>query len=333
MTNKKALWLTGAAALIGGYLLGSFIGFPPTDDNLTSGDIKKTNIYSNQEEDPDLALLVEQLQTDTTLLNQTKGALGLLQFQVDTLNELTSRTLKACDGIEEFAGLMDQVKSLKVKTSNTGKSLAEASEVLGKIEKGENVGAEYEQASNNAFIGFAKVENGIDVSKALVAAAMKYAERVGDKASEEVKQIANDWAEFSALDAAISGDEETLKYWQDEFGGSKVGELGDGFRLITNLDVPGSVELTKLDNKIITFKAIQLMSKIRITDLGYFQRKGGTGGGNEGGEGGSGAPEGMFKVNLAKKAFPTNMDIRSNSTNASIEGKAQQSGVKRAKVR
>ena len=57
MTNKKALWLTGAAALIGGYFLGSFIGFPPTDDKLTSGDIKKTNIYSNQEEDPDLALL------------------------------------------------------------------------------------------------------------------------------------------------------------------------------------------------------------------------------------------------------------------------------------
>ena len=65
MTNKKNYFFVAVVALVVGYVVGDLVRFPSVDENKVSGDISKVDLYSNQMEDPELALAVEQLQNDT----------------------------------------------------------------------------------------------------------------------------------------------------------------------------------------------------------------------------------------------------------------------------
>ncbi|MBQ0063774.1 MAG: hypothetical protein KBS94_07100, partial [Prevotella sp.] len=154
-------------ALVVGYGACALVGTLSADGSLLSGDIAKADLYSGQKVDPDVAVVEERLQNDTAFLHQTQDAMALLKQRLDTLNDLTDRTMSLCADVAEFKGMMPGISSLQVKAHNASLALERTTEELEKVADGKRSNL-YEQASNNAFIGFMKTESQLAIGKEFV---------------------------------------------------------------------------------------------------------------------------------------------------------------------
>ena len=183
-----------------------------TDGSLLSGDIAKADLYSGQKVDPDVAVVEERLQNDTAFLHQTQDAMALLKQRLDTLNDLTDRTMSLCADVAEFKGVMSGISSLQVKAHNASLALDRTAEELEKVADGKRSNL-YEQASNNAFIGFMKTESQLAIGKEFVETATKYIDKNGEKVSEDLARLVADWTVYCTEDAMINGSEDETAYW------------------------------------------------------------------------------------------------------------------------
>lgn len=270
MTSKKNLVIIAIIALVVGYGLGDFFGIPGANKDQLSGDISKVDLYSNQMEDPELALTVEQLQNDTAFMNQTKLCVQALKERTSILSDLTNRTVEMCDEVPELQEAMKGIRSLQAKSYNSSLALDQTMKSLEKIEKGEKA-PEFEQVSNNSYATFMRIENSLDVAKQFVDASVAF---LKDKQGEEFDEMANlvaEWSSYCVEDAVLNNSEEKLTAWLDKIGSMKSTSLSNNgmfselyklhdklgniklcdinnFELITSGEMSGSVETGKLNS-------------------------------------------------------------------------------------
>ena len=220
MTNKKNYFFIAVVALVVGYVVGDLVRFPNVDENKVSGDISKVDLYSNQMEDPELALAVEQLQNDTAFMNQTKLCIAALKERTSILSDLTNRTVEMCDEVPDLQEAMKGIRSLQAKSYNSTLALDQTMKSLEKIEKGEKA-PEFEQVSNNSYATFMRIENSLDVAKQFVDASVAF---LKDKQGEEFDEMANlvaEWSSYCVEDAVLNNSEEKLTAWLDKIGSMK----------------------------------------------------------------------------------------------------------------
>ena len=224
MTSKKNLVIIAIIALVVGYGLGDFFGIPGANKDQLSGDISKVDLYSNQMEDPELALTVEQLQNDTAFMNQTKLCVQALKERTSILSDLTNRTVEMCDEVPELQEAMKGIRSLQAKSYNSSLALDQTMKSLEKIEKGEKA-PEYQQAADNSYTGFMRIENALDVAKQFVDAAVNFLKDKSGEAYDDMANLTAEWSVYCIEDAVLNNSEEKLVSWLDKVG--NVQSLGN----------------------------------------------------------------------------------------------------------
>lgn len=200
-----------AAAIVG---FGASFLFAAADfqNGLGSGDISKASRYNNVKEDPDVAVIVEKLQNDTAFFNQSKASIEFLRERVSSLAALSEETAKLCGDIPALNSNVSAMNSLSVKAHNTSIAFESVSDELERIADGKESPA-YEQTTNNAYIGFQKVENQLDAAKAFVESANDYLSDKDIEKNEELAGMVALWSVYCAQDAAMMEDKDNMKYW------------------------------------------------------------------------------------------------------------------------
>ena len=200
-----------AAAIVG---FGASFLFAAADfqNGLGSGDISKASRYNNVKEDPDVAVIVEKLQNDTAFFNQSKASIEFLRDRVSSLAALSEETAKLCGDIPALNANVSAMNSLSVKAHNTSIAFESVSDELERIADGKESPA-YEQTTNNAYIGFQKVENQLGAAKAFVESANDYLSDKDIEKNEELAGMVALWSVYCAQDAAIMEDKDNMKYW------------------------------------------------------------------------------------------------------------------------
>ena len=202
------------AALVGFGISFLFLS-SNVQDSLLSGDISKANVYSNQKDDPEFSVIEEKLANDEEFFNTTKDALSFIGTRVDDLEELTSKTIEVCSDIPEFKNAIKDIISLNAKAYNTQLSINSASSGLDKLANGKKA-PDYEQSSNNVFIGFQKIENQLAIGKAFYETASAYLEGKEGEEYNEIAELAAKWSIYCAQDAYLNSSNEDLAYWENQ---------------------------------------------------------------------------------------------------------------------
>lgn len=215
-------------ALVVGYGACALVGTLSADGSLLSGDIAKADLYSGQKEDPDVAAIEEKLQNDAEFLKQTQEAMSLLKERLEALSSLTERTMSTCCDVAEFQNVLEGVGSLQIKAYNATLALDKTEKELQKVADGKK-STLYEQASNNAYIGFLKTENQLGVGKDFVEVASKYLDGKDGKEMESLAQLVVDWTEYCLQDAVLNGSAEETAYWA-----SSADKVTDSFAQLIN---------------------------------------------------------------------------------------------------
>lgn len=206
-------------ALVVGFGL-SYVLNTNVDGELTSGDISKASRYNNVKEDPETAVIVEKLQNDTAFFNQTAESVNYLKERVSSLASLTEETARICSDIPELSFNVPAMNSLSAKASNTSAAFENVADELEHIADGKNA-PEYEQTTNNAFIGFQKIENQLNVGRTFVESADSF---LSDKNLDDHKELAGLvalWSVYCAEDAVLT-DNDNVDYWCDKINTDAV---------------------------------------------------------------------------------------------------------------
>lgn len=220
-----AIFLILAVAV--GFGLGFLFGGISVQSDLSGGDISKASRYSAQKEDPALSVIEDRLRNDEEFFNSTKGAMDLLQNRMTALSELTEKTMEVCSGIPEFQPMMTELQSMNAKAFNTSLALTNANAGLEKMAAGK-LAPDYELYSNQAYIGFSKVESQMDLGKRVYDVSSAYlAGKRGDQ-YKPLADIAVVWSVYCTQDAYMNGSNKDIEYWKNKYseldgvGGSEI---------------------------------------------------------------------------------------------------------------
>lgn len=183
--------------------------------SLLNGDISKANVYSNQKEDPALTVLEERLQHDEDLYNTTKTVYDIIGNRVSSLEDLTEKTIEICADMPEFKKAIKDIVSLNAKAFNTKQFVMHVNFGLNNMAEGKKA-VGFEQASNNVYVGFKKIENQLAIGKAFVNVANSYLENSDNKKCDEIANLVAEWSIFCAQDAYLNGNSEEVTYWNDK---------------------------------------------------------------------------------------------------------------------
>ena len=163
---KKSFVLLLILAFAAGYGLNTLVESIGVEQNKTGGDVSKAKRYNRIRNDEQLNLLQDKLQNDDEYFNQTKEVSSFLLSRVNTLADLTKRSVNQCSGIEELTEQVPGLKSLNLKASNTELALEDIRNGLDRMAQGKDV-PDYDQSFNNALAGFFRIENQMDFGKSL----------------------------------------------------------------------------------------------------------------------------------------------------------------------
>ena len=192
-------------AVVVGFGLSFLFGGLSVRSDLLGGDVSKANRYYNQKEDPSFTVIEERLRNDGEFLDRTKGAMGLLQNRMTVLSELTEKTIEACAGIPEFQPLMAELQSMNAKAFNTAKALSNANDGLDKMVAG-RYAPEYELYSNQAYIGFSKVESQMDLGEKFCRIATSFLEGKDEGQYEQIAQLLSVWEVYCIENSQMVAD-------------------------------------------------------------------------------------------------------------------------------
>ena len=192
-------------AVVVGFGLSFLFGGLSVRSDLLGGDVSKANRYYNQKEDPSFTVIEERLRNDGEFLDRTKGAMGFLQNRMIVLYELTEKTIEACDGIQEFQPLMTELQSMNAKAFNTAKAFSDANDGLDKVVAG-RYAPEYELSSNQAYIGFSKVESQMDLGEKFCRIATSFLEGKDEGQYEQIAQLLTVWEAYCLQNSQMVAD-------------------------------------------------------------------------------------------------------------------------------
>ena len=233
--KKKSFVLFLVLAFLAGFGLDFLIGGIGVERNLTGGDVSKASRYNKARSDVQLSILQEKLQNDKEYFNQTKEVSSFLLSRVNTLADLTERSIGLCSGIEEFKDQLVALESLNAKAGNTGLALEDVRNGLEMMGRGQDV-PDYEQAYNDAVAGFLRIERQLVVGKSFVESAGKYLE---DNENAELVALVSDWAAYCYQDATLNGAETEMTYWNGKYNDLSGDVVTDGLNpeLLSGLNV------------------------------------------------------------------------------------------------
>ena len=197
-------------AVVVGFGLSFLFGGLSVQSDLLGGDVSKANRYYNQKEDPSFTVIEERLKNDGEFLDRTKGAMGFLLNRMIVLYELTEKTIEACDGIQEFQPLMTELQSMNAKAFNTAKAFSDANDGLDKMVAG-RYAPEYELYSNQAYIGFSKVESQMDLGEKFCRIATSFLEGKDAGQYEQIAQLLTVWEAYCLQNSQMVADKEHAK--------------------------------------------------------------------------------------------------------------------------
>ncbi|MBP9991862.1 MAG: hypothetical protein KBS73_00255 [Bacteroidales bacterium] len=192
-------------AVVVGFGLSFLFGGLSVRSDLLGGDVSKANRYYNQKEDPSFTVIEERLRNDGEFLDRTKGAMGFLQSRMTVLSELTEKTIEACAGIPEFQPLMAELQSMNAKAFNTAKALSNANDGLDKMVAG-RYAPEYELYSNQAYIGFSKVESQMDLGEKFCRIATSFLEGKDEGQYQQIAQLLSVWEVYCIENSQMVAD-------------------------------------------------------------------------------------------------------------------------------
>ena len=192
-------------AVVVGFGLSFLFGGLSVQSDLLGGDVSKANRYYNQKEDPSFTVIEERLKNDGEFLDRTKGAMGFLLNRMIVLYELTEKTIEACDGIQEFQPLMTELQSMNAKAFNTAKAFSDANDGLDKMVAG-RYAPEYELYSNQAYIGFSKVESQMDLGEKFCRIATSFLEGKDAGQYEQIAQLLTVWEAYCLQNSQMVAD-------------------------------------------------------------------------------------------------------------------------------
>ena len=216
-----------ALALVVGFGTSFLFGSMNVESDQLSGDISKATRYNNVKEDPEASALEEKIQNDTAFLHLTKNAYALLENRVENLENLTARTLEVCAGIPELESAIAPVKSLNAKAANTMNSINKAVSGVEKLAEGKKA-PEYEQVSNNVFVGFKKIENQLAIGKAFVENATSYINGKSEEESASVAKLIAEWSVYCMQDAVLNNSKSEMEFWGEKLAGFEESVNGFG---------------------------------------------------------------------------------------------------------
>lgn len=214
MNSKKNLVIVAVLALLVGYALGDVFGLPEADKEQLKGDVSKAETVEvpDMKSDPELTAFQQKLQSNSEYYLLTKEYVTVLEKRASDLSTLTSRTVALFSEVPELDAAIQPILSLEAKAYNAKVVLKNSRAGLEKFAKGETA-PDYTQASNNAYVGYSKVEGSLQTGRKFVEAATSYLNGKKGKEFEEMRQNVVKWVNFCAEDAVFCQSEEYLSFW------------------------------------------------------------------------------------------------------------------------
>ncbi|MCQ2183219.1 MAG: hypothetical protein MJY89_07465 [Bacteroidales bacterium] len=206
--------------------VGSALLFSNSQSSLLSGDISKASRYYNVKEDPAMSALEEKIQNDKDFQNLTRSAYAVLDQRVSSLEDLTDRTISTCADIPELESVMSVMSSLNAKASNTKESINKAVAGVDRIAGGKNAN-EYEQVSNNVYVGFQKIEKQLAIGKVFVDKASSYIEGKSGEDVAAISRLVSEWSLYCMQDARLNNSRKEIEFWGEKLASQE--EAINGF--------------------------------------------------------------------------------------------------------
>lgn len=199
-----------AIATVAGFGISILISSLRQNSWPPQGSIAKAARYNNQKEDPMTTIIEERLMNDEEFLDDTKSAMSMLKERMTVLSELTEETVAACEGLPEFEPLMDEMKAINARSYNTASAMENAGKSLDKLAEGKKA-PEYEMYSNQAYIGFCKVGNQMELGRKFCQTAADFLEGKDEEEYPRIAYLVTVWEMYCMQDEQMFADKEHSK--------------------------------------------------------------------------------------------------------------------------
>ena len=209
-TSTKIIF-SAVVALVLGYVLGIWIGFPNLNGDNLKGDIGKASKFSQKSTSDEIKAAEERLQNDTAYFQGVLATLNFADERINLFANLVSMTSSVCEGVDGLQPVLAQVQGLQGMAANAQSACNDAVAAVSAISKGEE--ANYEQAMNDISLAYAMVSRTSKIAKNVVST---FDRTIGSKHNNSANELAfvrDEWVRFAASEAFLQSDEIALDYW------------------------------------------------------------------------------------------------------------------------
>ena len=259
-STATKLIVVSVVCLLVGYVIGGFIGIPPTISGNAGGDIAKVSKFRMAKVSSQKSALEEKLLSDTLELRKTAFSLLFLTSRMDEFSDLVELSEKAAGGNETLHPSLTRLSNMKELSQNAYNAGVEAAEVLGQLAGGAKIdGGVVDQATENLTLAYLMVDRQLSAAKYFIAEVDSYLKGKSVAANAELAEARDKWVVYCATDAALNADELEMAQWQDVTLLSAKEDLSSACNMIRNL------EQVALNNSVwdavIPSSGIQLCAK------------------------------------------------------------------------
>ena len=229
--------VVSVVCLLVGYVIGGFIGIPPTIVGNAGGDIAKVSKFRMSKVSSQKSAFEEKLLSDTLELRKTAFSLLFLTSRMDEFSDLVELSEKAAGGNETLHPSLTRLSNMKELSQNAYNAGVEAAEVLGQLAGGAKIGGGVvDQATENLTLAYLMVDRQLSAAKYFIAEVDSYLKGKSVAANAELAEARDKWVVYCATDAALNADELEMAQWQDVTLLSAKEDLSTACNMIRNLE-------------------------------------------------------------------------------------------------
>ena len=229
--------VVSVVCLLVGYVIGGFIGIPPTIVGNAGGDIAKVSKFRMAKVSSQKSALEEKLLSDTLELRKTAFSLLFLTSRMDEFSDLVELSEKAAGGNETLHPSLTRLSNMKELSQNAYNAGVEAAEALGQLAGGAKIGGGVvDQATENLTLAYLMVDRQLSAAKYFIAEVDSYLKGKSVAANAELAEARDKWVVYCATDAALNSDELEMAQWQDVTLLSAKEDLSTACNMIRNLE-------------------------------------------------------------------------------------------------
>ena len=229
--------VVSVVCLLVGYVIGGFIGIPPTIVGNAGGDIAKVSKFRMAKVSTQKSAFEEKLLSDTLELRKTAFSLLFLTSRMDEFSDLVALSEKAAGGNETLHPSLTRLSNMKELSLNAYNAGVEAADVLGQLAGGAKIGGGVvDQATENLTLAYLMVDRQLSAAKYFIAEVDSYLKGKSVAANAALAEARDKWVVYCATDAALNADELEMAQWQDVTLLSAKEDLSSACNMIRNLE-------------------------------------------------------------------------------------------------